>query len=281
MRLLICLALLMQTAAPPAFEVASVKQVSFEVFRQRKSGVGCGMPSPGRVSCMGSVRMLLAQAYDVPLARSSQDIVGLPDWADDDIYAIEAVVSTGDPAMLSPESVYAMVRTLFAERFKLIAHHERKEVAGYALVMARGDGKPGPRLQPTPKACADWIVSRTKGEPPVVFGDLPCGRGQMGGSVMRQTRVPISQLANLLSARVERPVENRTGLAGMYAFDLRWAAPMPANPSIDALPSPPPSDDLPASIFTALQEQLGLKLEPSRTMGEFLVVDRIDRPTPN
>jgi uncharacterized protein (TIGR03435 family) len=99
--------------------------------------------------------------------------------------------------------------------------------------------------------------------------------------VIRQTRAPLSQLANQLSARVERPAEDRTGLTGMYAYDLRWAAPPVSSSATDSLPSAAVPDSLPTSIFTAIQEQLGLKLEPTKTVAEFLVIDHIERPTPN
>jgi uncharacterized protein (TIGR03435 family) len=103
----------------------------------------------------------------------------------------------------------------------------------------------------------------------------------MQATIMRQSRAPLSQLANQLSPRVERLVEDRTGLPGMYAYDLRWAAPVPSGPLNDGPPPPAVSDSLPTSIFSAIQEQLGLKLEPTRTLAEFLVIDHIERPAPN
>jgi len=278
MRLLLALVVAVQ-AGTPAFEAASVKPVAYEVLQQRRSGIGCNTASPVRFSCVGPLRILLAQAYDIPLARSSQDIVGAPKWVEDDLFDIEATMSPGPSGRVSSERVYAMLRALLADRFKLVVHRERKEVPSYALVIASKDGKLGPQLQPTPTACADWIGGGHQCSPPLIFGDLPCGRGEMRGNVMRQSRAPLSQLATLLSPRVERPVEDRTGLTGMYAFDLRWAAlTAPAGPSGDTAVVP---DNVPSSIFTALQEQLGLRLEPARTMGDFLVIDRIERPAPN
>ena len=104
----------------------------------------------------------------------------------------------------------------------------------------------------------------------------------MSAFTMRQTRVPLSQLANLLSARVERPVEDHTGLTGMYAFDLRWMAePTTMSASSNAIPAAPPPDNLPTSIFTALHDQLGLRLENTKTMADLLVIDHVERPAPN
>ena len=175
-----------------------------------------------------------------------------------------------------------MLQTLLADRFKLVVHRERREVPAYALVIARKDGRLGPQLQPTPRVCTDWIANGRHGGAPMIFGDLPCGRGIMSAYVIRQTRVPLSQLANLLSPRVARPVEDRTGLTGMYAFDLRWAAESSLpSAATGGLPSAATPDSLPASIFTAVQEQLGLKLETTKGTVEFLVVDHIERPTPN
>jgi uncharacterized protein (TIGR03435 family) len=102
----------------------------------------------------------------------------------------------------------------------------------------------------------------------------------MRGNIMRQSSAPMSQLANVLSARVDRPVEDRTGLTGLYAYDLRWAAAVQAGSPNDGPPSALP-DNLPTSIFSAIQEQLGLKLEPIRMMGDVLVIDHIERPKPN
>jgi len=102
----------------------------------------------------------------------------------------------------------------------------------------------------------------------------------MGPGMMRQSRVPLSQLANLLSGRVERPVEDRTGLSGVYAFDLRWTAERFVLNGRDHTIGVS-AGELTASIFTALREQLGLKLEPIQTTAEFLIIDRVERPTPN
>ena len=268
-------------AQSDAFDVASVKPANRDVLQHR--GLGCTSPSRGRVTCLGWVRYLIAVAYDTPATRLHQDIAGGPKWIDDDLFEVQALVRPEDRPGFTRERELAMLRNLLTDRFKLAVHRERKDVPSYALVIASRDRKLGPRLKPTPQSCSDWIAGGRQGAPPDVFGDVPCGRGLMKAGEMRQTRVPLSQLASLLSGSpsIQRPVEDRTDLAGMYAFELRWAADAGVGPTSDGLPPAPPPENLPTSIFTALQEQLGLKLEPTRTIADLLVIDHIERPTPD
>jgi len=265
-----------QSPPAPAFEVASVKPADPDILRSR--GFSCGFLPSGRFQGLGDLRWFVACAYDIRAAQSHEQIVGAPKWADDDLFEIRATFA---PSVLTASQRLPMLQALLADRFKLAVHRERREVPSYALVIARTDGRLGPQLQPTPRVCTDWIASGRQGDAPMIFGDLPCGRGVMSAYVMRQTRVPLSQLANLLSPRVERPVEDRTGLTGMYAFDLRWAAESPSAANGGSLPSAATLESLPTSIFTAVQEQLGLKLESTKSTVEFLIVDHIERPTPN
>jgi uncharacterized protein (TIGR03435 family) len=268
-------------AQQDAFDVASVKPANCDILQHR--GLGCTFPSRERVNCLGWVRYLIAVAYDIPAARLQQDVAGGPKWIDDDLFEIQALIRPEDRPALTTERGLAMLRTLLADRFKLAVHRERKEIPSYALVIASKDRRLGPQLKPTPQKCSDWIAGGRQGAPPDVFSDVPCGRGLMNAGTMRQTRVPLSQLANLLSGSpsIQRPVEDRTALTGMYAFELRWAPEARVSPASDGLPPVPPSENVPASIFTALQEQLGLKLEPTRMMADLLVIDHIERQTPD
>ena len=180
MRFLVALVFVAQAVTPPqpAFEVASVKIANPDILQHQ--GFGCGVLPQGRFKGLGNLRWLVACAYTIPAARSTQAIVGLPKWADDDLFEIEAIAPSG----LTNERGLAMLRSLLADRFQLVAHREQKEVQGYMLVVARKDGKLGPHLQPTPNACADWLANGRPGDQPMVFGDLPCGRGEMRGSIM-------------------------------------------------------------------------------------------------
>ena len=168
-----------------------------------------------------------------------------------------------------------MLQSLLADRFKLVAHRETREIQTYALVLARKDGKLGPQLRATPQECGDWIASGRRGAPPAIAGDLPRGRQMVSAFAFRSNAMPLSQFANLLAARVERPVEDRTGLTGSFALELRWRAEQGAPDTSST------SEELPTSMFTALQEQLGLKLESTKGRLEVLVIDHIERPTPD
>jgi uncharacterized protein (TIGR03435 family) len=258
-----------QSNPGPSFEVASIKIADPELRLHR--GLVCGALRE-RFSAFGWFRYLVACAYGINDARLEMRILGGPRWIDDDFYVIEARVPQ-DAVSITQERAKLMLRALLAERFKLSVHEERREAPTLKLVVARKDGKLGPNLQPTPKACADWIAGGRQGPPPVL-GDLTCVRGQVSAFAIRGAAMPLSQLVNQLSGRTENPVIDATGLTGSFAVDLRWR-PEQSRPDATF------SDDLPTSVFTALQEQLGLKLEPSKSVVNLLVIDRVERPTPN
>jgi bla regulator protein blaR1 len=270
-----------QTSVVPAFEVASVKPVK-EFPLQRP--FGCGFGPGGRFRAFGTLQWLIACAYGVPAARAGEEITGGPTWLNVDLFDIEAK-SPPDNVPRSQVEGLAMLRTLLAERFKLAIHRETKAMPIYALMVARRDGKLGPRLRATPRDCAAWIAAGRRGTPPTIPGDLECGRQIVSAFAFRSAAMPLSQLANLLSPRVERPVQDRTGLTGTFALDLAWK-PEPGSPNADRSdnPSPPSAglpDHLPTSVFTALREQLGLKLQPTKGAIELLVIDHLEHPTPN
>lgn len=261
-----------QAPASPTFEVASVKPVKREVPLPKP--LNCTFPARGRFTGFGDLRWLVACAYGIPAARDRQQIVGAPKWVDDELFEIEAKSSADDtPAFTVPQGLL-MVRTLLADRFKLAVHRETKEEPTYALVMARRDGRLGPQLHQTAPDCAAWIAGGRSGAPPPVPGDLPCGRQAVSAFAFRSTAMTLSQLANLLSPRVERPVQDQTFLTGTFALDLQW------RPEQDA-PNAGLPDSLPTSIFTALQEQLGLKLESTKGAVDLLVIDHVEHPIEN
>jgi uncharacterized protein (TIGR03435 family) len=235
----------------PRFEVASVKQVSVptEVL-SRMSFVGaCGLPIVERSGSRVAVPFsglcgLIRVAYDV----ADYQVVAIPaDLGKGDassMFAIEARVTSGiTPTM---EDTRLMLRTLLAERFKLRVHREPRDLAIYALVIAKG----GPRFTPcsNPNASSGYSPGR------IVSCNPP---------------IPMGRIAQFLSREAGWAVLERTGLAPQ-AFELHW------------LPDSAPSLlDSPPSLFTALQEQLGLKLEPSRGPVEVLMIDSVERPTPD
>ena len=174
-----------------------------------------------------------------------------------------------DPQMI------LMLRSLLQERFKLRTHRETRELPVYELVVARADRRLGPEMRKPAADCEAAIAAgvpppRQPGEPP------PCG--MMGGpSFTRAGGATMQQLVVNLSNRVERLVVDKTGLAGRFAFTLAWT---PDRIPTETPPAGiPPIDPNGPSLFTALQEQLGLKLAPAKGQVEVLVIDSIEHPT--
>ncbi len=189
-------------------------------------------------------RNLVRQAYG--LMFEDYRLVGAPDWLAVERFDVVATL----PEQAPHSQVSAMLRAMLADRFKLVAHTETREAPMYALVLARKDGRLGPQLRHVTKDCDD---------------ELPCEL-QIGGEI-RGRGQGMEQLAKTLLQFAGRSIVDRTGLTGGFDFDIK-ASEIAGQ------------DDLP-SIYTAIQEQLGLKLESIRGPVEFVVVDHIDRPAPN
>jgi uncharacterized protein (TIGR03435 family) len=213
------------------------------------------------------------------------DMVGLPEWAQRDRYDVSATSPLGRPA--TPAERAAMMRAMLAERIKLVAHVEKREQPAYDLVLARSDGRLGPGIKPSEvdcvaKAAAD-AAALAAGQlpPPRAFPDLnapqpPCSglnvtRGMEGDTTMEN-------LARLLRGvgGAGRPVVDKTGLTGSYRIKAEFD-----RTAGQSGPDLAPSPGSPTTVFTALPEQLGLKLVPSKAEREVLVIDRLERPTEN
>jgi uncharacterized protein (TIGR03435 family) len=178
-----------------------------------------------------------------------------------------------------------MLKSLLADRFKLVAHIEKKEMPIYALIPARSDGRLGPQLKASTIDCTAVNASRRGGPPPSppdFNGPAPqCGMMVRPGGV-KAGGVPINQILQLLSQNVQRIVVDRTGLTGTYDIDLTWTPeqiPQARGDAPPGAPALPPIDPNGPSLFTALQEQLGLKLDSTRGPVDVLVVDKVERPT--
>ena len=257
------------TADLPSFEVASI--------RQNKSGEFVGRfgyePGGQLVVVNNALRNLIRSAYGL----QNYQILGGPDWMNADRYDVSARAS-GDP---SQEQLRLMLRRLLSERFKLAARLETREIPTYALVLARPGRSLGPGLR---RAALDCLAITAAAEKRGVAPQLPqpegnrpaCGTRSMPGSMMG-AGVSMSDLARNLAGPANRMVVDKTGLPGSWDFDLTFALDQPL-PNIPGLP-PPPVDVVP--LFTALEEQLGLKLEPQTGPVEVLVIDHVERPTPN
>ena len=221
-------------------------------------------------------------------------LIGLPDWTDSDRYAIVAKSPSN-----SPNANSAMLLNLLKDRFRLAMHMEARDMPIYDLVMARPDSGLGPGLKRTSRECQEQATVRIGGASgaqagappgagapsPTPSGDLnrpACGQSGMGPGIAGAGGVPITILVQMLSQLTGRRVVDKTGLAGLYDLTLRYA-PESALGAGGVPPGAAPSatDPNAPNLFTALQEQLGLKLDSQRGPVEVIVIDRIERPTPN
>jgi len=238
--------------APPAagdevasFEVASVKPNTSRVSNALPPSRANGSYSASNVA----LKSLIANAYDVRIFQ----IEGGPDWLTTERFDIIARGREGTPDGLRP----AMLRALLAERFKLAAHFETRAQQVYALVLLRSDGRLGPQLKPSAPG---------NGSASGPFASVGNGVARINGN-----RVPMDTFAIVLTGSVfNQRVINRTGLSGEFELDLRFTP----DSSTAAAPEFP-------SIFTAVQEQLGLKLQSERAPVPVLVIDSVQRPTPD
>ncbi len=267
----------------PKFEVASV--------RPNTSGdnkVGIDIQPGGRATAVNvPLAMIIRNAYRL----QEFQLVGAPDWISTERYDITAKADREFPppmpgGELSPAQL--MFQSLLEERFKLAVHRETRELPVYALLVARTDGKLGPQLKPSTLDCAAFNAARRAGtapEPPKP-GAPPLCNIRIGFGQLTGTGFPLSNLASSIVQFVQRSVVDRTGLSGAYDFELKWTPdqlpPRPGMPAdqpfrmngVEIDPNGP-------SIFTAVQEQLGLKLDAQRGPVEVLVIDHVERPAPD
>jgi uncharacterized protein (TIGR03435 family) len=244
-----------QPASAPAFEVASIRPASFpgDAFFAGFSASGtCNKPqtaiSGNRVTFpLSSLCGLIRIAYDVPDYRISGLPASLTKRDQASFYDIQAIA--GSEGTLTEERMRAMLQTLLADRFQLKFHRESKELPVYALVV----GKNGSKLNSDPLPCVK-LDPNIKG---------------IGFSVCKPT-MSTDRLAEELTRRADRPVLDRTGLSGEYAFSLRYS---PEGATLEPNSAP--------SFFTAIQEQLGLKLEPQKAPMDMLVIGRAEAPSTN
>jgi uncharacterized protein (TIGR03435 family) len=262
-----------------AFEVASIKpQKPGDATLPR-----IGFPGVGRFEAIGAtLQQLITAAYgsEKGLLRPSQ-IVGGPAWIKNDRFDILAKVESGVvQAVNRPpgREIFLMLQTLLEDRFKLVTHTETRQLPIYVLVLAKVDGQLGPKLRRA-EDCTSPDVPRL----PASRGEIRCGGGRVGSGKEIGRGVPLGPFVGGSLARlVDRVVLDRTGLTGFFDWDLEWApAPgEPTQPAPDGAEGTQPANDGP-SLFTALEEQLGLKLESTRGPVEVLVIDSVERPSPD
>jgi uncharacterized protein (TIGR03435 family) len=295
------------TADLPSFVAASVKPAAAPfVFR---CWGGPGSPDPGQFTCTNApLIVLLTTAYGV----KSYQIEG-PDWLNSERFDIVAKI----PAETTKEQYKLMLQSLLAERFKLTLHHQTKELPIYALAIGKGGPKmklsdeeppaaskeeaptappPPPPPPPSPSAPSAGLPERPKMDadgfpvlPPsmrkvtVNMMNTKTGRNRMLAS-----HESMAHLADMLSNQLGRPVVDETGLKGFYDFTLEYAP----GASMGPLPPPPPGLDAgtpatastpdAADLFSAIQAQIGLKLQQKKGPVDLLVIDRLEKvPTEN
>jgi bla regulator protein BlaR1 len=268
-------------ASGPTFEVASIKRNNSgdeRVMLRNQPG--------GRFNATNvTLRMLIRQAYQL----QDFQIVGGPSWLNDDHFDIVAkadgTAQDGFAAQMrggGPTQVQLMIRALLTERFKLVVHNETKDLPIYALILARSDRRLGPELKKSDTDCAALAAARRGGPPPPPPGPgqpMPCGI-RMGMGTLVMGGASLSQFASSLGMSAGRIVIDKTGLTGPFDLNLTWTPDQMAQRPPGA-PDLPPIDPNGPSIFTAVQEQLGLKLDSQRGLVEVLVIDKAELPTPN
>lgn len=216
------------------------------------------MPGGGLTATGVTLKMLIMNAYSI----AGYQISGAPNWVRAERWDIEAKTE-GVQGFLPPAQFNVLLRHLIEDRFQMKARLERKKLPVYTLVAI----KTGTTLKPHPADSA---------RPSDFFG-----RGSASF-----TNVPVADLAKDLSLDLGRPVLDRTGLTGRYAFSLQWTpAPNEGGPEAFGLAPraepPRPDDSNGPSLFTALEEQLGLKLKSGKGPVEILVIDHVERPSQN
>jgi uncharacterized protein (TIGR03435 family) len=178
-------------------------------------------------------------------------LAGEPDWAKTEHWDVDGIPNVeGQPSL---RQLQTMMQKILLERFGLKLHHEQREMPVFALTVSKG----GPKMNPDTSDPNGWMDQDNS--------------NANGRDVESLKNASMPDLALILQFRVDRPVIDQTGLKGRYDFKLQW--------STDDAQTPRP--DAPPGLFTAIQEQLGLKLDPVKSPADVLVIDHIEKPSPN
>jgi len=257
----VSLALFAQAAAqaPAQFEVVSIKR---HVAQESFGGIRT-LPDGTFIMTNQAIASIIRGAVPIPV----REVIGAPDWVNFDRYDITAK----PPAGATPAERQEMMRRMFADRMKLVAHVEQRERDTFALVLARSDGRLGPNLKPSTLDCSPRPLD-PKAPLPAPEEDVrkSCGLMMSGTSIV-SGGITIDRLAPSLGGLAGGLVNDRTGLKGFYSVEFNFR---PDGRGDDK------RDDV-TQFLTALQEQLGLKLQPEKTMVPVLVIDSIERPSEN
>lgn len=254
----------LQAQGPATFDAASIK-----VNRSGEGRSSMGV----RGSQLAVINYNLFNIIRNAWGLQGNQIAGGPDWsrADDVRFDITAKLPDG----VKESEVGPMLQRLLADRFKLRTHRETRQVPVYAMVLARADGRLGPKMTPAAVDCAALRAAFQRGErppEPAPVGDRPaCGMRTTPGRVLAGGYAMADIGRNLSGLVGGRPVIDRTGLGGLYDLELTWTPDQPTGGAN--------ADTSGVSVFTALQEQLGLKLEATIGPVDLLVIDSAERPS--
>jgi bla regulator protein blaR1 len=258
------------------FEVASIKPSDPSATPRMSM-------SPGRYDVAG-VRLggIVSQAFRVPPNR----IAGLPDWSVNERYMIAAKAPEGTPSTDS-RAMFIMITNLLKDRFKLVTHTETREMPVFNLVFARNDKRFGPAFKESSAECRAAFAARVEevrrgARAPGLIGPSECESVRINpGGTASLSGLRMDMIAEILTPYVGRPVIDKSELTSYYNVTLKWtpeagsASVAPPGLPLGVLPLDPDAPNL----FTAVQEQLGLKLESARAPLDVVVIDRLEKPT--
>ena len=260
----------------PTFDVISIKPSTSE-----EPGSRVTVQPGGQLAMMNvPISAIVLTAFE--LADYNQ-VDGLPEWTHVERFDIEARAPAAIPIAFPGQgtALPRMLQAMLADRMQLAAHIEKRSTAMFALVTARADGTLGPQLSRSSIDCRIAATAPASRAPSAQGDASQCGI-QLTLTSFSGRGLPLDRVIRLIIApRVGRPVIDRTGLDGTFDISLQYRAPEPRPAAaVGGFPAPPSTPDLPP-IETALQEQLGLRLETIREQADVLIIGRIERPTPN
>ena len=279
--------------AAPSFEVASVKPSN----PNPAGPLGAApmvLPALGRLTAQNvTLRMLVMFAFD----KQPFQLVGGPSWQNSNKFDIEARTQDVSTPL---DQMRIMMRGVLADRFHMTSHTETRDVPIYALVVARDNGRLGPKLKASTDTCPDFKEQQQKMLEAIAKGGISALQSVMGkpgeNKPCSMTQIPpsadnpalgiqgrgqsIDLLVTLLTQLSGRPVINRTGLAGPYDFELMISLQTLAAvyQEIGVSVNLPPGLPEGPALMTTVQEDLGLKLDSQRGPGEVLVIDGAELP---
>lgn len=263
-------------AETPTFEVASVK------LNKTPNGPQNIQLSPsGLLTVIGlPLRQLIQIAYGTEAIQTPGQLIGGPNWLAVDRFDISAKAegALSDDAQGRPTRIIAMLRALLEDRFQLKVHTESREVSIYSLVLANKEAKFGALFKPSTASCYSRESPPPQNAPP--DPGRMCGiRG--GNGNVTYVSVTMQQIASSLANYpvVSRPVMDHTGLQGKFDLHMEFVPAFVDSPNRDGSQVANPSADSGPNLFTALVEQAGLRLQGERGKVDFIVIDRVERPT--